>query len=104
MENYMDTITEVISFLRSKFTIHDFEYLNDKLFCKDTRESFNPDELKINRIYRFEGDSSVDDMSILYYLESYSGTKGILIDAFGTYGNAPLEEFISKIPDIIDIV
>ena len=102
MESNMDTITEVISNLKSKFKINDFEYQNDKLICRETGESFKPEELKINNTYRFEGDSSADDMSVMYYIESDSGTKGILIDAFGTYGNAQLEEFVNKIPKNIN--
>lgn len=94
----MDTISEVMTYLYNKEGAHDFEYKKGVVLCKDTGESFAPEQLKINDIYRFEGDSNVDDMSILYFLESSTGTKGIILDAFGTYGNATLHEFISKIP------
>lgn len=97
MENEMNTITEVIMSLRENHKIYDFEFLNDNVICRETGEHFTPEDLAINKFFRFEGDSSADDMSILYYLESKSGTQGILIDAFGTYGNPQLEEFIQKI-------
>jgi hypothetical protein len=98
MENEMDTITEVISYLRFQQKIYDFEFQNDRLLCRETGESFLPEDLVINKVYRFEGDSSADDMSVLFYLESKSGIKGILVDAFGIYGNEQLEEFLVKIP------
>ena len=91
----MDTLTEVIKYLRKKNKIYDFDFIDDFIICKETGERFSPEDLKINRIYRFEGDSSADDMSILYYLESKSGTRGIITDAFGTYGNPEMENFLS---------
>ena len=103
MENKMDTLTEVIEFLRVKFNTFNFELENEFLQCKETGESFRPDELTIVKSYRFEGDSSADDMSILYHLVSKSGTNGILINAFGIYSNPQLDEFIKKIPGIKSI-
>ena len=94
----MDTLTEVIEFLRAKFTIYNFELENGMLVSKETEEKFRPVELSIIKTYRFEGDSSADDMSILYHLKSESGTNGILINAFGMYSNPQFDEFIKKIP------
>ena len=98
MENEMETLTEVIEYLRAKYKIYNFELENDMLVIKETGEKFRPDELLIIKTYRFEGDSSADDMSILYHLKSKSGTNGILINAFGMYSNPQLDEFIKKIP------
>lgn len=37
-------------------------------------------------------------MSVLFAITSNSGTKGVLIDAYGTYSNADVSEFTKKIP------
>jgi len=36
-------------------------------------------------------------MSIIYAVEATDNEKGLLIDAFGTYANRELEEFIVKV-------
>ena len=43
--------------------------------------------MTIRDYYRFEGTSDPDDMSIVYALEGSDGTRGILVDAFGTYAD-----------------
>ena len=98
MENEMETLTEVIEYLSAKYKIYNFELENGILVIKESGEKFRPEELSILKTYRFEGDSSADDMSILYHLKSKSGTNGILINAFGMYSNPQLDEFIIKIP------
>lgn len=94
----MKTVVEVINRLREKHYIHDFEVSHQKLICKDTSECFGAHEVNIDKTFRFEGDSSPDDMSVIFALTTNSGTKGILIDAYGTYSNADVSEFIKKIP------
>jgi hypothetical protein len=48
---------------------------------------FAPEEIAIRDFCRFESTSDPDDMSIVYALESSDGTRGILVDAFGTYAD-----------------
>jgi hypothetical protein len=99
MENEMKTVVEVINRLREKHYIHDFEVSHHKLICKETGECFDAHEVLIDKTFRFEGDSNPDDMSVLFAVTSKSGTKGILLDAYGTYSNADVSEFIKKIPN-----
>ena len=98
MEKEMTTLVEVIQKMRDKQFIHDFEIREGKAFSKDTGESFTPDDLIIERTYRYEGDSNPDDMAVAYGITASSGTKGILIDAYGTYSNAKVSEFIKQVP------
>jgi len=94
----MKTITEVLNRLREKHYIHDFEISHQKLVCKDTNECFGPNEVTLDKTFRFEGDSNPDDMSVLFALSTPSGSKGVLIDAYGTYSNADVAEFIKHVP------
>jgi len=94
----MKTLTETIDKFRSKEFIYDF-YINDgKLRSDETKESFMPEDLIIERTGRYEGDSNPDDMSIIYAITSESGTKGILLDAYGTYADPQISEFIKDVP------
>lgn len=96
----MKTLVEVINRLREKHYIHDFEVSHHKMICKETGDCFDAHEVTIDKTFRFEGDSNPDDMSVLFAITSNSGIKGVLIDAYGTYSNADVSEFIKKIPKL----
>ncbi len=100
----MSTLSQVIPALREKGYINDFELIEGGMLSKQTNEIFQPSELIIERAYRFEGDSNPDDMSVLYGIRSISGTKGIVIDAYGTYDNDELGDFLRnvKIEEVTD--
>lgn len=104
MNNYMTTLSQIIPKLRARGYSDDFEFRNGCLYSKQTGKKFVPEELLIERVYRFEGDSSPDDMAVLYGISSGSGIKGIIIDAYGTYENAELGDFLRSVEvrEIID--
>ncbi|MEO8514445.1 MAG: phosphoribosylpyrophosphate synthetase [Ignavibacteria bacterium] len=94
----METLTESIENIRKKDFVSDFIIMSEDTICSETNKSFHPDDLVIEEIFRFEGDSNPSDMAILYGISSKSGTKGILIDAYGTYANSQISEFIKNVP------
>src|ERR1041384_4783128 len=97
MENKMKSLSEMLKILHEKGYIHDFEMTDEGLKCRETDESFNPEDVVIEKVYRFEGDSDPADMSVLYGIASKSGTKGTLIDAFGTYDDVNISEFLKNV-------
>jgi hypothetical protein len=49
------------------------------------------------RYYRFEGMTDPADNTVLYVIETSSGEKGLLVDAYGVYaGNVP-KEMVEKL-------
>ncbi len=66
------------------------------LYCPLTAQVFSSESVKIVEFHRFEGDSNVSDMAILYVIETSDKCKGVLIDAFGTYGNTTLGDFLKQ--------
>ncbi len=96
----MDTLSQIIQMLRNKGYTEDFEMTEKGFAAKKKGTTLSSDKLKIRKVYRFEGESNPGDMSVLYAMESDSGIKGILIDAYGTYaGNESeaLSEFLNKV-------
>ena len=81
------------------FTV-DFMVAGESLKVYGSEQSYQPEELKIVNFFRFEGASDPGDMSILYAIETSDGTKGLLSDAFGTYSDGDVDEFVKKIHDI----
>ncbi|MEP7146982.1 MAG: phosphoribosylpyrophosphate synthetase [bacterium] len=98
MEKEMKTVPELIQKLREKHFIHDFCVKDHSLYCNETSETFSEEELLIERIYRYEGDSDPGDTTIVYGITAKSGTQGVLIDAYGTYADPKIAEVIKKIP------
>lgn len=91
----MTTLSEAIEKARMKGFTNDFVMSENGFMCSNTKEKFKPEDLQITKVYRFEGMSDPDDMSVLYLIESKSGTKGILVDAFGTYADSDGKELAS---------
>jgi hypothetical protein len=59
--------------------------------------TFRAGQVTITAYHRFEGVSDPDDMSILYALETVSGIRGTLADAFGVYADSVVGAFIGDV-------
>jgi len=101
---YMTPLSLIIPQVRSIGYVNDFELISEGMISRQTGEIFKPQDLIIERVYRFEGNSDPDDMAVLYGITACSGTKGIVIDAYGTYENEDLGNFLRfvKMNKIID--
>ena len=96
----MNTLSECLDIAGSRGYTAEFS-VSEKGLCVAGQESyFKPDETHIHNFYRFEGNSDPNDMSILYLIETASGIKGTLIDAYGTYAESRISEFIKAVKDI----
>ena len=96
----MTTVSSVLEKLRIKK--HDKEFrLTPEGFTAGTGKNYQPEDLKIIRTYRFEGESDPADSSIIYLIEANDGLIGYTMDAYGAYSDHEEEgydDFIRKIP------
>jgi hypothetical protein len=76
-----------------------FEPTPGGLRLTDAARTYRPDELRIVEHHRFEGTTDPGDMSVVYALEAADGTRGVLVDAFGTYADPALGAVVRSIPD-----
>lgn len=63
--------------------------------------AYTAQEIKIVKVYRFEGESDPADMSIVYAMQSHDGNKGYMINAYGSYSgqdNEYYDDFIRAVP------
>ena len=63
-------------------------------------EIYQPEQLRIVKVYRFEGESDPADMAVIYLLHG-AGEKGFLLNAYGTYSdedNQYYDDFIKRVP------
>lgn len=91
-----DTLTEAIQAAQAKGYTYDFNLLPDGVECRSLDQQFGPDSFQVKETFRFEGMSSEGDNSILFLIETGSGMKGTLVDAYGTYSEALSEGMIEK--------
>ena len=82
---------------REGFTDH-FLVRNERLRSADTGATFAPGDVVIREFARYEGVSDPDDMSIVYAIESHGGRRGTLVDAFGTYSDPSVGDFVDAVP------
>ncbi len=96
----LKTLSECISSLKKQGFDKDFQIVEKGMKTIDEERVYIPEEVKILNFYRFEGETDPADMSILYAIETNTGLRGTLVDAFGTYANTEITDFISQVEDI----
>jgi len=76
----------------------DFRAVDGRLQVIGTGERFWPEDLVILEYHRFEGISDPDDMAIVYGIESATGARGTVVDAFGVYSDPALSAVLRNVP------
>jgi hypothetical protein len=94
----MSTLSNAIERLvKGGFTAN-FGVVGDRLRAFDSGKTFAAHELIIRQFQRFEGVSDPGDMAIVYAIETTDGTRGSLVDAFGTYSSPAVSAFLRDVP------
>ena len=79
MKNY-ESPANALDDLRKRGYDVDFEPKSNCLYCDDLDMRLNEEEFHIDEVYRFEGDSSHKDNSVVYALTSNTGVRGTIVD------------------------
>jgi hypothetical protein len=100
-QTQMNTLSSILEKLRLKKMDNEFRWTPEG-FSAGKGKAYQPDELKIVKVYRFEGESDPSDSSVLYIIEAADGLIGYSMDAYGVYSNHDDEEgydnFLRKVP------
>jgi len=75
-----------------------FRAVGGHLRALGTGETFETRQLRIREFHRFEGVSDPDDMAIVYALESTSGLRGTMADAYGVYADPAVSAALEDVP------
>ncbi len=97
MHNY-ETVTEALRDLKARGFERDFNIAFDKLVCRTTDLSLNPEDFEIVEVHRFEGETNPSDEDVVYALESKDGkAKGVITTAYGANADDIAPELLSKL-------
>lgn len=96
----MATLSSCMNTVVKQGYIDNFEVENGKLQSPSTGKGYDSREVEIDNFYRFEGNSNPADNAVLYAMKTNDGTKGIIVDAYGTYSNNELNKFLKEVQEI----
>ena len=98
-KTHMTTLSGVLEKLRQKKIDNEFK-MTPEGFTAGKGKYYTPEELRIIRTYRFEGESNPEDNSVIYLIEAKDGLIGYSIDAYGAYSDhdGNYDDFLRKIP------
>ncbi len=92
-----DTLSQALADLQQRGYTEDFNLLEDGVECKAQQSTFTPECFNVVEVYRFEGMTDPDDNAVLYAIETDTGLRGTLVDAYGTYAEALSPEMLAKL-------
>lgn len=96
----MKPMKDVLAKLIEEGYTENYKVNDTGLLSLETEKNYQPDQVHIRNFFRFEGASDPDENAILYAIETSDGSKGTLIDAYGTYADAHTGKFIKEVEDI----
>lgn len=97
MKTY-NTLSEAINDLTKKGYTENFNVESNCIVCGEDRIRLHPDEFEIDKVYRFQEMSDLDNESILYAISSVkNNVKGLLVNAYGIYSDTATTEIIEKL-------
>lgn len=97
MHHYMTPLAKKTNELTQEGFTEQFTLGDQGLKASGTGKIYGVGDIEVLKHYRFEGTSDPGDMSILYVVEAKDGTKGMIVDGYGTYSDTELGEFMNKL-------
>lgn len=97
----MVTLSQVLEKLRLRKLDNEYKWTEEG-FTAGKGKTYQPEDLEIIKVFRFEGESDPADSSILYIIEANDGLTGYSMDRYGVYSDHEDEKgydnFIRQIP------
>lgn len=96
----MTTISTILEKLRVKKFDNEFR-MEPEGFTPGNKKYYQPEDLKIIRTYRFEGESDPADEAVIYLIEANDALIGYSLDSYGVYSDHEddgYDDFIRMIP------
>lgn len=100
LKTYLSPMVEILQKLHAEgFTVQ-FSGDEHGITSQTSHKHYKAANVQVRHFYRFEGESSSDDSSILYAIETNTGECGTLIDSYGAYSDPHIAKFIKEVESI----
>jgi len=97
----LTAMVTILNQLQKEGYQQDFRVSDDGRLCSmDGKAEYTPEQVRIVNFYRFEGETNPGDEAILYVLETTSGVKGTISDAYGPYADEKVEALMKQVEDL----
>ena len=97
MESYT-TLVDAINGLKAQGYTEDFNLQENYIKCSNSEHQLSAEDFKVDKVFRFEGNSDPEDQSVLYAISSEKyNLKGTLVNAYGIYSDNEANEVIKKL-------
>lgn len=96
----MKTMVGVLNSSKLAEFTKQFKITNQGLASSDTKKTYQPNQVKVVHFYRFEGESDPADNAILYAIETDTGEKGTIIDAYGMNNDPMVSDFMKQVEEM----
>ncbi|MCC4214055.1 phosphoribosylpyrophosphate synthetase [Leeuwenhoekiella parthenopeia] len=97
MKNTYSSLSKAIEDLKDKGYDTDFNLVDEGIESKHLKKTWNAGQIEVEDAFRFEGMTNPGDNSVLYLINTHSGEKGLLVDAYGAYSGQISQEMIQKL-------
>ena len=67
------------------------------IVCSQSGTQLSATDFEITETYHFDGSTDVDDEVVLYAIESTTGLKGTLVNAYGAYADTASDAIVAKL-------
>jgi uncharacterized Fe-S cluster protein YjdI len=92
------TLSVTMAKLKAEGYTEDFNLDAECIHCQNGLFKLYPSDFKIDKYFRFEGESDPGDASILYAISSKKhGLKGVLVNGYGIYSEPLTNEMLEKL-------
>ncbi len=90
-----DTVSAAVNGLKKRGFNTDFNLTENCIVCH--QDKFDPADFEIVEVYRFEGNTDPADEAVVYGIESKTGLKGVLVNAYGPYSDSMSAAMAAKL-------
>jgi len=99
----LETLTAAVDRLERAGFRESFRVREDKLFSLDRQRLYDPEELIVREIVRFEGESDPGDSTVLFALRSRDGSmRGTFVAGYGTAADPESATVVSRLKAVHD--
>lgn len=92
------TLSQVMEVLRQRGYKADFNLIEEDLCFSADGKEVHPEDLVIDKVYRFTGFNDPGDEAILYAMHNVRDqSKGVFVNGYGTYSDEKATAVIDKI-------